>query len=490
MYIKPITVKPDATLWLNTDDGRAIWPDGHAHSHTMPAPLHLSDLLALAKYTDATRVMLSGNQVERATFLQQVDGWTHGEHYLAYIHGTPTYRYTHVDGRTIEFRRTAEWFGEKNVNPWHAYQAWNLLDSVLKKSGKEPVALRRGPAATGKEMWIATLRGDLPDVLDDELQALIRSWAPQHRVQLLPPAQETMEGFHILDGRFMYAALTKELGTGPVTWLRAHDAEALATTQPYARARYYVKFKAPKNWGNISIFPTKNSDGKKWDWDKKNGETWVDSAELRLAILCGYEIEFIEAIQFTKARPLDKWTNRLLRARDLAGAADAPEPVRDMASSALRTILLYGIGSFHSVGNTQTTLTASPMQRPAGDGWDVPDMLDDGQAIWTRQTPQTNARAKATQHPEFSAQVWGRAHAHILDGPAGNGNVGGLLNTPESTIVAIYGDALMTTVKPWWADSDDGKVGRLRMKGTIAAPRPWPTTESQRAALVKEASNG
>ena len=503
MYVKPIDTRPDATLWVNVADGKAVLPDGRPYRMGLTGDrLTLAKLLEFVLWCSATRVMFVGEPLPRSFFMTDIPGWSHGIHYLTDA-SSSVYRFFSPTLK-VEMRRTAEWFGEGDYDAFDAASAWSKLDKVLYASGRYGASLKRGPAATGADLWLRTHQGNIPEPLDDDVQDLIRSWSPQHRIQIFPPASQKIPGFHVIDGRFMYAALTRELGQGPIAWLRGKDAQNLFQRNPFARARCLVRFKAPEGYtSKICPLPVKAKGSEKdWDWTATEGETWADSAEILVAQRMGWRLEFIEGIKFTTARPLDTWTARILRARDLLASPKESlgerEIVLNMVSGALRTILLYGIGQFHSCGRQEQTISDSPMTRPAGEGWMEPVMIEDGKALWRREARIISDRQRALRHPEFSAQVWGRAHAHILSGPTGKVTLSdgsqepgkaGLLHTPEQEIIAVYGDAIMTTKVPDWARLDDGKPGRLRLKGSFTGEVEWPKTARQRDALVRKAES-
>lgn len=469
MKLSPYHVKPDRTTWTDAT-GRT-----------------LADVLALAEREHATRVMLTGPSLPREWLLQLVPGWTHGRHYLD--HDVPTGRYTHERaGVTVEVRRAAEWFGGGDYTPREAEAAWEALGRILAAQRGGGVLLR-SPGATGHDLWLRAAGGEVPDPLPDDVQELMRQ-TPQHRIELRPPAVPDAPALWVLDGRWMYAALTRELGSGPVSWLRGEDAAAHFARDPHARARYLVRFAAPAWWREtphaIGVLMARGTDG----WETPlSGETWADAAEVHLAVEAGWSVQFLEGVAFTPGRPLDAWTARLVRARERVSDDELGPRVAELVRRAVRAILLHAIGSWHSSGRDETTVTASPMQPPAGDGWEAPERLDNGAVLWRRRRGLPSGRAAAMRHPEWSAQVWGRAHARILSSPTGTrGVVGGLLATMWADVVAVYGDALMTTRRPLWADHDDGRPGRLRVKGHLCGPLAWPTTAGERDRLTRAAS--
>lgn len=497
MRLQPFSIKPDVTLWLDLTTGVSVQDNGH-ETHHSAENMTLGQVLALAKWAHATRVMLTGAPITNEWVLSPLDaesGWEHGRHHLD--HATPTGRYTYTAGTSpvaVEVRRAAEWFGEGDYTPRDALAAWQGLTHELGQSGQySPKALHRSPGATGMDLWLRTHKGEVPEPLDLDLQEEIRSNSTQHRVQIFAPAREQVDQVYLMDGRWMYAALTNELGVGPGTRLTGAQARELFTTDMHARARYYVRWKAPSDWAKAFEFglllerPTRTQD--KWEAPLA-GEGWVEGAELQHAYMFGWSLEFVEGIAWAKGRPLDTWTKRIVRTRDAISDQVYGPKVAKMMRGALRAVLLYTIGSFHSAGSVQTSVTSSGMQRPDGDGWDAPERLENGLYLWRRKSPTTNPRQLATRHPEWSAQIWARARARMIEGPTGTpGKYSGLMHTVKGSVMAIYGDALMLSERPDFADYDDGKQGRLREKGYLDGPIKWPTTETERAELTRRSEH-
>lgn len=451
--------------------------------------LTLETVLNTARARARDLVMFTGPVMAREWFLTPPPGWTTRRVFLD--HETPAARYVHESGREVELRRAAEWFGAGDYTWTTAADAWAATRNILTASGRGGAAMFRSPGATGLDLWLRTTGGEVPEPLDDDVQSLIRSTSPQHRIELFAPRRATMPALWVLDGRWMYAALLRELGSGPARMMTAREAADHADAHPHARARYLVRFRAPAEWSDVGwpgLIMTKRDDG---GWHAPlTGEAWVDAAELHLARRMEWECDVREGIAFTAGRPLDAWGERLVRARDLATDLDLGPDVGPLVRSAIRSTLLHAVGSWHSAGRDETTVTASPMQPPPGDGWQAPERLDGGGVMWRRAAPTPSPRALAMRHPEWSSQVWGRAHARILDSPTGRRGIGaGALHVDPASLVSIYGDAIMTTTLPAWARADDGRPGRLRVKGHLCGPLDWPTTARERDELTRAATS-
>lgn len=451
--------------------------------------LELEVVLTAARHRGHDLVMLTGEPIPREWFLSAPDSWNTVRVFLD--HETPAGRYRHAEsGHEVEVRRAAEWFGSGDYTWTTAREAWAATRSILRSSGRGGAVMFRSPGATGLDLWLRTTSGEVPDPLDEDTQKLIRSTSPQHRIEMFPPRSQMIPALWVLDGRWMYASLLRELGSGPARMLTGAAASELADRHPHARARYLVKFEASGEWAGTGwpgLLMAQEPDSLRWH-APLSGTSWVDAAELHLARRMGWTVEVVEGIEFSRGRPLDAWGERLVRARDSATDLDLGPDVGPLVRSAIRSALLYAIGSWHSAGRDETTVTASTMQRPRGDGWDAPERLDNGRVVWRRAAPRPSPRALAMRHPEWSSQVWGRAHARILDSPTGTrGQGAGALHVDPETLVSIYGDAIMTTRRPRWADLDDGRPGRLRVKGHLCGPIPWPTSAAERDELSRAA---
>lgn len=494
MRIAPRNVTPDRTLWLDVDSGVG-YVDGNNNTGRLPVTgdrVELQDVLNAARRAGATRVMLTGKPTPREWLLAVVPDWTHGRHHLD--HETPTGRYRcDRGGHRVEVKRAAEWFGRGAFTPLQARAAWQATHRVLEASGRGGAAMFRSPGATGLDLWLRAANAEVPEPASVGTQDLIRTTSPQHRIELHAPVTDTIDGLWMLDGRWMYAALTAQLGSGEPEWLRGEDAEVYFHANPYARGRYLVRYSAPAYWRETPSAPgllmTRAGDAATDGWHCPHaGETWADAAELHVALQYDWDLTFVEGMVWGKGKPLDTWTARLVRARDAVSDNELGADVAQLVRGAVRSVMLYAIGSWHSSGSDEVTVTDSPMMRPDGEDWDAPERLATGGALWRRRTATQDARALSMRHPEWSSQIWGRAHARMLEGPTGTpGRSSGMLHVPYPSLVAVYGDALMLTRRPTWADHDDGKPGRLRVKGHLCGPLAWPTSARERDALTHAA---
>lgn len=509
MNLVPWNPRPVPTLWLNVDTGAGIAPDTHPVSIGNGERARLRDVLDLATYTSAQRVMLTGGRLRADWLLTSAPGWEHAGHHLD--HETPVGRYVAAPapdqgrrgGQKVEIRRAAEWFGAGDYSPREARAAWEALGRALADT-VPGAALLGSPGATGREAWLWSCPRDqdgrtvAPDQVPSDVAEHLRATSGQHRIELFRPPVEavgTMRGLWLLDGRLMYAACVRELGTGPARWLTPAEACELLDSKRgrYARAQYQVAATVPDWWDGPGILPHADPGEDTWSYPATPGRTFVthaDAAEVHLALDYGWKVTPQRALLFTPGRPLDTWAGRLLRAYDQVNPDQLGTTTARMVRAGLRWMILHSVGAWHSTGRTETTVTDGPMTRPAGDGWGAPENAR-GRAIWRRRVP-LDGRAALMAHPEWSAQIWGRARARVLSAPtAVRGELAGALYVDAGQLVSIYGDAVMTTTAPSWAGAqyDDGRPGRLRVKGHLCGPLDWPTRAADRDRLMHQAEN-
>ncbi|WP_432519266.1 hypothetical protein [Kineococcus sp. SYSU DK006] len=532
----PWKVRPVPTVWLDfttgvgvTDSGARVTPKltGRRKRPT------LVDLLDTAHNLSAERIMLTGKLPAAEPgqphwLIAETPSWTSPGHWLS---TPPTGRFTHeVTGRTLEVRTAAEWFPvaadpAAGFGPDQARQAWVLTTEAVK--GVEDMELLKSPAATGAQLWARSLPRTLdPEPLPGDVAELLHRTSGQHRIEHLttgPAAcpcgacrplvdleRSARGGFAYVDGRFMYASLCRELGSGPVTRLTARQGQELLESDPYARARYRVRFRVPDWWDHVGVLPVAHDDvSAGWHYPNVPGaraETWADGVEVKLAHDAGWDVEVQEGLLFTKGRLLDTWADRLKRARERlaagggegAGAGAQPDPlVRSAAVAAVRGILIQGIGAFASRGRDTTRVVWSAREVPAEAAATV---VRHGEAFVYRVPGRgTGGQAAALYRPELAAQVWARGRARVLECPAALPHrpgaprpVVGALQVDPAGLLAINGDAIYTTSVPPWSlptshgGGDDGAVGRMRLQGWLPSVQ-LPATAAERNRLRQRA---
>lgn len=453
----------------------------------------------------------------------------------------PTGRFRHATtGKRIEVRTAAEWFGSTVLSPELAREAFQILDGLIGDQfgrylpNTTETGILKTPAATGTNLWAASLPTAMPLIpVEDDIAEELHATSGQHHLEhsvagpsldphpdvvplIDPKVLPRLDSFAYVDGRFMYASLCRGLGLGPGIRLKRSEAADLLRDDPYARARYRIKFTVPDTWHNVGIFGVQHPD-KRDGWYYPNrpgavGETWADAAEVFVAQKFGWLIEPLEAVVFTKkmpksrkrfygddhiarrgvteARPLDLWSKKLSEGRAaIADDPTLPPTLKKAVGAALRSILIQSIGAFASRGRGKTIKTDDPKTIPE----QYLDSMERMGKSFVYFVPQAmTQRQEAFYRPELAWQVWGRGRAKTLYNRT-NDQECGALTLPGSSIVGINGDAIYTSTLPQWALStsqngaDDGQAGRLRLQGYLSGPVRTPVTRNDRDKLRDQA---
>lgn len=396
---------------------------------------------------------------------------------------TPAIRLKHRQTeRRIELYRAAQWFGEGTYTAADASAALEALQALIQRAWPGAAVLST-PAVTGRALWdLSRPAGVTFPPLDDDTRALISRTSGQGRIELCP-AVDTAPGFHYMDGRFMYAALCRELPGALV----AHD--TLDELIPYQRARYHVRFTVPAEWAQVGLFmvPVEGTRDR-WHYPAAPGsswETWADGVEVELARAHGWAVTIHERLVFQAARPLDTWARKLVEMREHVG--DSGDRVTELVRDGLRNIILHTIGSFARRERVGTRLVASAdLARIGGELHAAPSHVRPG--VWlVQQAEELPARLAAYQHPEWSAAIWARARSRLLWHRAQNA---GALTVPRADVLGFQTDALYLAHNPGWIDK--GTAGNFRCKGSITepvrAPRSWDDLEALKGRAAGEVS--
>lgn len=505
------------TLWMDYTSGQGISGDGTRITPKIggrrKSP-NLTDMLDTAHSYGAKRIMLTGRvpslrEDVRAWLLVQTPGWKAAGHRVKEF---AVGRFEHIlTGHRVDVRMVSEWFGDANLNPATARQAWDVTESVV-QSINERQHLLYSPSRTGLSLWHASLPRDkerkliVPAHVDTDIADDLHFTSGQQHVEhlvvgpncdahpdhlaLIDPAKTPkISTFTYIDGRFMYAAMGRELGVGPGRRLNRAAAYDYLTTNPYGRAWYEVRFTVPDGWNHIGILGVKHdvaSDG--WFYPNRPGArhiTWADAAEISVALEAGWLVEPLQAIVFDKARPMDNFMSAINRAREkLEANEELPRALRHVVSGALRALLIQTVGAFAGRGGTKTMIVENLTEVPSEYSRSA---IRHGK-MWVYEAPG-DKRDLSNYHPELSVQIWGRARARLLRAPTAGNEVGGVLALPGPSIIGVQGDAVYTTMIPAWSiptvrgGGDDGKTGRLRIKGTISGAIATPVTIQDRDRL-------
>lgn len=517
MRPNPWPVQDMATLWIEYGTDRGVTGSGKpikARIGGRRAKPNLHDYLETAAAHNANKLMFVGKVPDTVLgqahwTLASTPGWTAEQ-----VHPrTPSAQYLKTaTGQNVYVRTAAEWFGEPRLTPGQARETWDVLGSVL-RSLDERASLFLAPSATGRQLWALSLPKNVdPYLVAPDIAEEIHNNSGQHHfehlvagpnfsqhedcIPLIDPAiTPRIKRFAYVDGRFMYASLCRELGIGPGRRLKRIDAFDLINRDRYARARVLVRFKVPENWDHVGLLGVKmpnERDG--WYYPNRpgaTGETWADLSEVFVAQDKNWLIDPLEAVVFDKARVMDTFADRITRAREkVAGTLDMPALMRGAVTAALRAIMLQAIGAFASRGPDHSVKVESARDVPPE--YQSTATRYGGEYVYT-VPGQLTEKNRQWYHPEISAQVWGRGRAKVLEAPGANGNKGGALAVPASSLIGINGDAIYTTTLPRWSlperygGGDDGRVGKLRLKGLLEGDMLIPATITARDLLRKKA---
>jgi hypothetical protein len=481
------------TAWVDLPAQRGVTDDGQVFA--WPGRPVLRDMLHLLP-ENVTRVYVTGGldvftdrtasaELVRAAFTSVADDtWQVARSGLYLADGTlPVGRWTHaVQGRTVEVHRAATWLGEEPCTPEEARACMAALSELLRERFGTGQWLST-PATTGRDLWRRTIpEGRAYPVLAPELRELIHATAGQGRAELLPAPAEQVPGFVYLDGRFMYAALTWGMPVvtddePPRRWTAAQVAgldDGQRARLFAGRGRWLVDVTVPAGWSHVGLLPTMADDRRAgWRYPREAGErfrTWVDGAELLVALGQGWPCEVVEGFTMREGKPLNLWTDKLVDAWHAAAQLECGDQVR----GALRAMLLFSLGAFAARSHTVTRYGTAEDAREAEDAGRMvkaPTLVGD-RLTWQETTPG-NEWTDTMAHPEWSATVWARARVRLLDHALPGGGRGGALHLPAGSVLAFRTDALYTTSDPRWPD--DGKPGRFRVKGSLPGPVKAPT---------------
>ncbi len=325
-------------------------------------------------------------------------------------------------------------------------------------------------------MWLLE-HTNSPDgmlALPEEERRLIVGTSCQHRIELFPREGE-IPAFHYYDGRARYMGLCdQEIGCGPVRRVQTD------IISPSDRGRYLVSFRVPDTWQHVGLLGVQDSASRRWLWPSEpgwEGDTWADCCEVRFAISQGWRCVVREALLLTgKGRPLRAWADRLSTLYRWARQEQGGEQL----AACYRAICLHTIGALHRLSSDsmsfrfvaegeEATIPDEAMVSMVPGGYEVSE-VQPNPALWRPRH----------SHPEWSAAIWGLAHLRLAKE---------MMSVPRETILGCRGDAVYLVSDPGWAD--DGKLGRMRRKGSLPGPLPAPRSWRELTALARRSeANG
>lgn len=509
------------TIWVDARTGQGVDDQGapvHVRVGGRRRKPNILDLIEGALEYRARRVMLTGRVRvptigARHWLYTRTPGWTS----LGHKASVPiTARFQHDETKTrVEVRTAEEWFGNLPLNPAQAREAWDLTETVV-QSIEPRQHLLYTPSRTGLSLWWVCLPRDkktrrliIPPKVSRDIDDDLNNVRGQHHTEHLvagpsrtthpdcvplidPTRTPRIDRFTYVDGKFMYGSLGRELGIGPGRRLNRAAAFEMLNDRDgmYERAVYEIRFTVPEDWHHIGIFGVKHENRDEgWFYPNRPGArhiTWAEASEIYVALANGWLVEPLQAIVFRRARPMDNYMSAIDRKRDeIEHRQDLSVMLRRAVVASLRAILIQSIGGLASRGASKTITTDSAFSIPAEYRHTVVRHGD----VFTYQVPGDRWDS-VNYHPELAVQIWGRGRSKLLNAPSALGNgTAGALHVPADSLIGVNGDAVYTTEIPRWAlparfgGGDDGRIGRLRIKGILDTPHTTPVLLARRDAL-------
>lgn len=518
--------KPMFTLWVDWTTGRGVTDDGASvKAAVRPGRRRptLADLLDLARDHAAQRLMIVGKtpastEVEDGHWLEEnPHGWVRESIHLSSTTSAIYSRQAAESAGSIRVRMASEWFGNcEDVTPEMARAAWRGLDDLLLPMSRDrhpdwQLRALLSPARTGMNVWAATLgRGLYPEPVDAEIADILHRTCGQGRTEYIqgeyvkdipecryPATRSTMQEYGYIDGRFFYAGQLRELGMGARRMLSRQEIDSLNLARCYDAYHLEVTFTVPDGWSHLGLLPVAHDETHQgWYFPNVPGvskRTWASIAEIRLAVQNGWKVDVHQGIHLgAKKRWMENFADKIEKARIAASEVHSDPAVVDLVKNGLRAILLFTIGAFAQRHKPTTRVLSEQDMMQL-----TPDQLENVQYQGGRKTLTIPSRAPHPDyyHPELSSQVWGRARAAVLQSNYSGGS-NGALHIPFGDILMVQSDAIHTTAVPTWSlpvaygGQDDGKSGRLRLKGYRRAADSGrlhvPNTNASRTRLRKE----
>jgi hypothetical protein len=416
----------------------------------------------------------------------------------------PVGRYTRAgverNAEHVEIRSVGEWFDPAGADPMLVREAFVCLWKALKVKWPD-VVLMGSPSQTGKDLWARTIplkgqwAGGYP-VLSEELRGLFHATAGQGRTELIRPPKVPAElpGLVEYDRTFAYARHTWR---SPVGMPRRVTGAAFATMSEAEQkkllmspAHLQVKVTVPDGWEHVGLLPAPISGDRNWEYPSEPGATfttWAGGAEVYTALsnpVAPWRIEVLDALVFAEGDPIDKWSKWLKEAwASLSAGAQIHADARQrqalyLASRAVRSILLFGIGGFAQRPRLVTGTTPLDELHLVPVGAEILTH-DDRHVTWQRVSGFSR---DPMAHPEWAASVWSGARAALLSMRMRPENVPvGALHIPAGQVVAFRTDAIYLTARHNWPYH--GEPGDYLLKGHLTGPLPAPASEDELLAL-------
>ncbi|MET8768437.1 MULTISPECIES: hypothetical protein [unclassified Streptomyces] len=404
-----------------------------------------------------------------------------------------------------EIRSVTEWFDPEGADVTVIRQAFVLTLQALQKekpTKRFPDAVLMGsPSQTGRDLWsrtISTKKGsrwaDGYPVMSAEIRQLLHATSGQGRTELITPPRisEELPQWTELDRTLAYGKHTWTSGVGAPRRITAHAFDSMSekdkTNALFAPSHWQVRVTIPDDWDHVGLLPAAVEGDRSWIYPHEGGRTfvtWAGGAEINAALrnpIQPWKIEILDGLLWEAGAPLREWSDKLkdawaeLASWARAAGTDELRQAYKLASRAVRSILLYGIGSFAQRPRVTTGTVQRGHEREIPKGAHVVSMEGDT-IVWERTSVSRNPWA----HPEWSAGVWSAARAALLSTGVKNQDGTkthiGALHLPPGSIVAFRTDAIYTSDLPNWPYNGD--PGDYLLKGHLPYPVAAPTNEQE-----------
>lgn len=425
----------------------------------------LLDVLGQVRESDSN-ILLCGPQP--ATSLAGLVPWIYTDEVMSRWEDAGTYLGQEEDRaptlalrrgeQTIKLRWSSTWL----ASPVTADEMTMLLaqvdDLLGQKIGSRSLNWS-SPVALGRHLMQTCwhLQGLRTPPAPPEIRALLTEHSPQGRHECLTlPEVETIPALYQYDMRLAYLWCCKGLPYGAVEEING-DAGG-------GGHKAAVEWEAPEGWAGIGLLPERHAG---WTYPLR-GRGWVDRREYDLAARSGWEMRIADALTWESEGALDKWS-------DLLQWALRQDRDDERAHDLLRRVALNSIGSLHrsSVRRYRALPRAEKDRLPAGNP--TLRLSEDGQYWYWYDEAPIQGRGLIYVHPEWTTTIWARCRARMAQAA---------LSVPRQHLIAIRQDALFTACEMPW--SDDGRVGRLRLKDKIDGPLPAPHSLAEFDAIRQE----
>ncbi|MGW4784913.1 Mucin-19 [Streptomyces sp. NPDC004230] len=427
----------------------------------------------------------------------------------------PVGRWQRGKDQHTEIRSVGEWFDPEGADPEVVRQAFVELWKALHKHWKD-VVLMGSPSQTGRDLWTRTIPekagakwADGYPVMSQEIRGLLHATAGQGRTELVSPPRVPAKapGWFELDRTFAYARHCWSSGVGVPRRMTAAAfaslSEAEQTSALYAPSHWQVRVTVPEGWDHVGLLPAAAPGERSWHYPFEPGTTfttWAGGAEINVALrnpIMPWRIEVLDGLVWEKGDALKGWATKLkeawayLQSWSVAEADEGMRLAYRLASRAVRSILLYGIGTF---AQRPKITTGSVELQADGSTPEIPDGaritgITDTHVTWERNA---GFARDPNAHPEWAAGVWSAARAALLSTTqsvvldrnektgqvkVGKGVAAGALHLPAGSILAFRTDAIYTSVRPDWPYS--GQPGDYLLKGALDWEQTVPTNDAE-----------